>query len=268
MNIIASTIKGVLSVVQSALTPVTPENTTIDTSPDPVSTIIKIALLLRTRLPADIVPIILDYAELWGTLAYATSLRPDLDKISEAQSPKLQIALTIPDHIPNNSIRRIRFTIVSRDQGWSSGNPADHNTYRGSYTWFEAGVRGLPRDGNNPLESDLERSDLTELSSLGDVFCMHRNALDEEHKLQCQPQIRYYKYGSRVLTHNLHAGRDFAEHTVEWSLDDPDLGIVNTFREIKRGCRIEVAAHARYPRWVNYVKSVRIEVEGTVVKRL
>lgn len=262
MDFVTSAIRGVLSQLSSIIQP-TPDNTPVATSPDPVSTIIKIALLLRFRLPADLVPVVLDHAELWVPIATATSLRQDVDKISQTQSPKLQVALTVP----KAGIRRVRFTIVSRDQGWSSYGK-DHGTYNGSWTWFEAGVRGLHRDRHVPEQAERETSDQAQLLILGDVLCTHRNALDEDHKLRCEPHVQFYKYGSKELMRNVHAGHDFKEHVIEWSVDHPDDDIARTVRELKRGCRIEVAAHARFPGWVNYVKSVKIEAEGMAVRRM
>ncbi|KAK5106917.1 hypothetical protein LTS08_001040 [Lithohypha guttulata] len=223
---------------------------------DHVTSIIRIALLLRTRLPADLVPMILDHAELWHPIVVATSLHPD--RIAEPQSRKLQAALVIPPHLPRNSIRRIRLITVSRDQGWSS-YPEDHDTYRGSYTWFEAGIRGLDPDNLADIETIYQNVP---------VDCQHRNALDPEHVDLCLAHEERYKYGAQRIATNIHAGKDFREHVVQWDLESEDEGTRRMIREVKGGCRIEVSAHAQFPGWVNYVKSVKIEVECAVVRKM
>lgn len=42
--------------------------------------------------------------------------------------------------------RKIVFTITSRDQGWSNTARQDRGSYRGSYTWFEAGLERFSQD--------------------------------------------------------------------------------------------------------------------------
>lgn len=224
--------------------------------PQQDSDIIRIALLLRTKLPADLVPIILDYAECWTTTLSVTSLHPD--RIAEPQSGKLQAALFLPRNLPRRSVRRIRFTTTSRDQGWSSF-PNDHDTYRGSWTWFDAGVRGLDPDN----EEDIDSIHLNL-----PVDCQHRNALSDEHIKLCVAQPDRYKYGAKRLTANIHAGKEFKTHVVEWTIDDDDDDLRAMIREVKGGCRVEVSAHAQFPGWVNYVKNVKIEVDCVVIRKM
>ena len=48
-----------------------------------------------------------------------------------------------------NPVRKIVFTIKSRDQGWGGG--ANGATYHGSYTWFEAGLERFDPEGKCQL---------------------------------------------------------------------------------------------------------------------
>lgn len=210
------------------------------------------ALLLSQLLPPELVITILDYAEFWHVVAIGNS--PRGDRVGELQSPKLQASLTIPSHITRGSLRRIIFLTRSRDQGWSS-YPADHGSYNGSWTWFEAGVRGLDPDFEDPSIDEP-------------VNCEHANALDHSHRTVCLQNNERYKYEPINIITNVHAGRDVKEHKVEWSMDSPDESVRNMMAEIKGGCRIEVAAHARYPGWCNYVEKVQIIALRPVVRRM
>lgn len=51
-----------------------------------------------------------------------------------------------------NPCRKIVFTIESRDQGWG-GEPEHRETYRGSWTWFEAGIERLEKDSSCKLRN-------------------------------------------------------------------------------------------------------------------
>jgi len=218
------------------------------------SEVIQIAILLRQKLPGDLIPLILDFAQYWDVVHSAHSPRPD--RIGELQAPKLQTALIVPQHIPRGAIRRIRFITESRDQGWSS-YPEDHGTYRGSWTWFETGIRGL--DASNTED---------QATLLQPVDCQHRNALDVEHRQLCMQDVTRYKYGSRSIATNIHAGVDFAKHVVEWDGYHEDDDVRRMVKELKGGHRIEVSAHAKFPGWCNYVKFVTIEIECTIVRKM
>ena len=210
------------------------------------------ALLLVQLLPPELVITILDYAEFWDGVAVGIS--PRSDRVGELQSPKLQASLTIPAYITRGSLRQIIFVTRSRDQGWSS-YPADHGTYNGSWTWFEAGVRGL--------DSDFDDEAITE-----PVDCQHANALDLDHKRLCIQNDERYKYGAVNIITNIHAGKDIKEHKVIWSEDSADETVRNIMAEIKGGCRVEVAAHARFPGWCNYVEKVQIFAVRPIVRRM
>ena len=222
------------------------------------ASIIQVALLLRSRLPVDLIPLVLDYAHFWTTFATANSLHREPDRIGEPQAPKLQVALVLPQNIRRNCIRRIRFTTISRDQGWSSYHNS-YGTYENSWTWFEAGIRGLDRTNH---------ADLDTITHGIPVSCQHRNGMDPEHIAMCQPQASCYKYGPKRIVTNVHAGQDFKKHVVIWNMDHGDEGVRAMMRELKGGCRIEVAALARFPGWCNYVEKVKIEVEGIVVRKM
>jgi len=229
---------------------VKPSGNAISSSKD----VIEIALLLREKLPGDIIPLVLDYAQMWNVKESTCSLRPD--RVGELQAPKLQAALFVPNYLPRGSIRRIKFIVESRDQGWSS-YPQDHGTYRGSWTWFEAGIRGF--DASNVGD---------QATLLEPVDCQHRNALDDEHKSVCLQDVTRYKYGSKRIVTNVHAGRDFRQHVVYWDLYHEDGDVRTMVQELGGGHRIEVSAHARFPGWSSYVKSVAIEIECAVVRKM
>jgi len=218
------------------------------------SDVVKIALLLRQRLPGDLVPSILDFAQLWDVKGTARSLRPD--RVGELQAPKLQTSLIVPSYLPRGAVRRVRFIVESRDQGWSS-YPEDHGTDRGSWTWFEAGIRGLDTSNTDDQATLLEPVD-----------CQHRNALDAEHKRLCLQDVTRYKYGSRRIVTNIHAGREFQKHVVEWDMYHQDADVRKMIKELKGSHRIEVSAHAKFPGWCNYVKFVAIEIECAIVRRM
>lgn len=46
-----------------------------------------------------------------------------------------------------NPVRKIVFTIRSKDQGWG-GDRASRHTFGGSWTWFEAGLEKFDADQN------------------------------------------------------------------------------------------------------------------------
>jgi hypothetical protein len=63
---------------------------------------------------------------------------------SQGQKEGLRYLSSAPIGIQHLSelhpVRKVVFTITSKDQGWSS-SPGSHGTYENSWTWFEAVVR-------------------------------------------------------------------------------------------------------------------------------
>ncbi|KAJ9654582.1 hypothetical protein H2198_006397 [Neophaeococcomyces mojaviensis] len=218
--------------------------------------IIRTALLLRQKLPGDLVPIILDYAELWDFAAVVRSKRPNW--VRPHQAGELQAALIIPPNVPRGALRQIRFITISRDQGWSSYSE-DHGTYRGSWTWFEAGVRGL--DPSNVEDQETLHEPLN---------CQHSAHAPNgvEHRRLCVANASHYKYGSKQIVTNIHAGKEWKRHVVRWDANHEDEDVRKAFKELRGGHRIEVSAHARFPGWCNDVRLVVIEVEYAVVRKM
>lgn len=202
-----------------------------------------IAFLLHQKLPADLVPMILEYAELWQTIRLDTPHIPER-RINEHDSPRLQAGAIVPYYIPKGQIRLIRFKTVSRDQGWSS-YPEHHGTYEASWSWFDVGIV-------EPMDEPV-------------LPCRHRR-YEGDHLIGCPAELSTYKWGSKRIVTNVHAGKEFREHVVEWRADDEDFQ--EMLKEIGGGCAIEVSACAQYPGWYNYVQSVQIEIECPVVRKL
>lgn len=71
--------------------------------------------------------------------------KPLLDG-TEYPVSQFQTCIGGPTDTVQHPCRKIVFTITSRDQGWSNTARQDRGSYRGSYTWFEAGLERFTRD--------------------------------------------------------------------------------------------------------------------------
>jgi hypothetical protein len=54
-------------------------------------------------------------------------------------------------------LKKAVITVVSKDQGWS-GYPADHGTYRNSWTWFELSVGSPSEDSEQKWRAEVARN--------------------------------------------------------------------------------------------------------------
>lgn len=65
---------------------------------------------------------------------------------------------------PTNAVqrpcRKVVFTITSHDQGWAHNSRQDKGSYRGSWTWFEAGLERFDRQALRPKDSTEMESSL------------------------------------------------------------------------------------------------------------
>lgn len=59
-----------------------------------------------------------------------------------------------PTNTVQHPCRKIVFTVTSHDQGWSNNARRDRGSYRGSWTWFEAGLERFEKDAKRPEGAD------------------------------------------------------------------------------------------------------------------
>ncbi|KAJ4413014.1 hypothetical protein N0V82_008602 [Gnomoniopsis sp. IMI 355080] len=162
--------------------------------PSPIDVVVtKMMLQQGLKLPAEVVLSILDFAEYWphtsATLdsSFITMSGGDRENrfvlrtkpLGLIKTPKDEHGYTftrvepkpLPDGAeypvsqfqtwiggPTDTIqypcRKIVFTITSHDQGWSNTARQDRGSYRGSYTWCEAGLERFGRSADPESTSD------------------------------------------------------------------------------------------------------------------
>lgn len=207
--------------------------------------------------------------------------QPAGDEFSIDLFQKLTVS---PPPLLAHPCRRIVFTIKSHDQGWG-GNFADHGTYQGSWTWFEAGLErwcesiptkpDLVGEETQPPQRHQQPSlmlgDLSTVlpevewdSALERYKFIHQLPPREDVKVQC----------------NVTAKRQWKEHRVAWNYtDDIDpksdveaaaklaeegrgtaTGSGKFVRDLKLGDVVTLWAKARFGGWVNEIESVKIDV--------
>jgi len=223
-----------------------------------------VAFLLQQKLPPELVPTIIDYAELWlRSHTFTTQERGvhDLSGRIAAPFPEEVSGLThisslpigeVQDEAENgialvglHPIRRIDFTIESRDQGWSSF-PNDHGTERNSWTWFEA----LAREAEELRYQDVLEQNYQE----EDTGIANPDTGDPEPRT-----------GVRIMT-NLHAEKKWRTRTISWDLDSDDREIREWMVGLERGQIVDLLACAKYPGWTNHVRAASIDVYVAVVR--
>lgn len=214
-----------------------PEDSSVDQEAR-ITNAIRAAALLRQKLPADLVPIVLDYAQLWSTIAIARRFRKE--RINERRAGLVALTCKLPENMPGSTVRRLRITTESRDQGWSDYLD-QHGTYEGSWTWFELGVRPIAEQ--NQVSGSADEGNLI-IGREGDTV---RRTL---------------------VTRNIHARRKWKTHVVVWDVANETEEIRKLIWGAKAGDVIELSVWARYPGWENFLKFARIEVEGVCVRRL
>ncbi|KAI6126379.1 hypothetical protein EDD16DRAFT_1825728 [Pisolithus croceorrhizus] len=149
--------------------------------------------------------------------------------------------------------RLIVFELWSHDQGWSTNNPNDHGTYKGSYTWWDASP------------SSLVFADAEAIPD-GSPVRFHQHE-------QLRPPVP----NERSLQRNLHAVKETQHHIVEWSYADTAASTVdqqdlyncgrgplsadgNFVRNLKVGDCIALWASARFREWEMHVERAKISV--------
>lgn len=188
--------------------------------------------------------------------------------------------------------RKIVFTLRSRDQGWG-GHPQDRGSYRGSWTWFEAGKERFDKNAVHPKDT-LEKKapgQGTVEEGAGDSSSPNRNSdiptpyFPVYAARAIQPTL---EPGQEAFHHSLHpspqltiqankaATRQLTTHTVVWSWKDnidplsserlsesgrgPETGNGDFVRELTLGDVVTVWAKARFAGWTNHIDSIKLEI--------
>ncbi|KAF3937172.1 hypothetical protein ABW19_dt0201353 [Dactylella cylindrospora] len=243
---------------------------------------------LAVKVPPELVPPILDYAEYFphevigkreeqesvgndGSKVYLTARIPEfeaLDKNTAGKGGKEGMGGR------PGRVRKLVFKIRSKDQGWSS-YPRDKGTYRGSWSWLEVELwRKFDSTGSTDTSGE---------SSTG-------NQQQEQQQQQPLPQLSeeekkqnpgMYRVTTCLLQRNKHAVSDYTDHEIVWDwkvdeLDDEveekwEPGCVDTWqkggridngkfvRELRGGDELRVVMRALFPGWRCSVESCEIE---------
>lgn len=172
-----------------------------------------------------------------------------------------------------NPARKVVFELESKDQGWS-GEPDNHGSYRGSYTWFEAGVESVPL--NFIREEHVQWTSPMIFSGLNDL---HDSPI---HFVLKSPLQTPFLHPPTHIQRNIHAGKDWRIHNIEWhyldcfeeasveaqDADDNGRGRKsldgNFVRNLTKGDCITLWMRARFPGWWCYIKRAKISVYWAV----
>jgi len=196
-----------------------------------VHDIYHITFLLQQKLISDVIPAILEYADLYSSTTSTTELFPTLE-ISQLEAPARLIECEIAKVKTRilKPVRKITFKITSHDQGFA----VDHDG--GSYTWFTA-QKSLPE--TTLLPGSMLASDA-------------RN------------EVEYDCYHRKICS-NVVASLSFRSHEITWRADSRDPGEAKWVSSFVAGDRFAVYAWANYPAWVNHVCEVSVTVHYVAV---
>jgi hypothetical protein len=200
----------------------------MDSRADRIHEIYHVVFLLQQKLVRDVIPAIIDYAELYECMTSETRFQPLL-RISERQAPKQLLVCEVPKPLARvlRPVRAIVFTINSHDQGFASDRDG------GSWTWFTAQKLAQPvGDGQTSVD------DISTPSSLN------------EH---------------REIIRNLMARSRFTTHQVVWRADAEDPAEAEWVSSMQAGDQFAVHAWARFPAWVNHISDVSVKVYTVAV---
>ena len=208
----------------------------------------------------------------------------------EFTTEQFQQYIKSPVAMLQHPCRKIVFTIESRDQGWGNRSRSD-NKYGASWTWFSVGLERFEADSDaeDPEDAEAVTSQLaTSLDSptslrLDKIRTIWPESRPVEPQTTGSPEQWKFHHElhpqpDRMIQANLTVHGHTTEHRVVWSCtDDIDpeseegeklaykgrgqaTGNGEFVRSLKLGDIVSVWAHARFPGWGNYVRSVKIEV--------
>ncbi|EAA34853.2 hypothetical protein GE21DRAFT_2199 [Neurospora crassa] len=187
--------------------------------------------------------------------------------------------------------RKIKFTIVSHDQGWG-GEARTRRTYNSSYTWFDIGLErclqtsddiGEPTFDPQTLSTILPKVREVDPNNDGDRHVQGTHTFDfplcpqKDTMIQCNEVAngQYHQYEVEwKWTDNLSSadlfdsGYGCEEGLIENPLPKVGRGQATGdgkfVRDLKLGDVITVWAKARFAGWANYIKRIQVDVYWVV----
>lgn len=191
-----------------------------------------IAFLLRQRLVRDVVPAILEYADLYSSTTSTTKFRPTL-VVSELEAPEQLVECEIAKVKTRvlRPVRKITFEIHSHDRRYAE------YSIEGARTWFTA------------RKSSPEMT-LLPGSMLGSDAC---NELEYSHHREICTNATY---SQRCIMTDW-----WKAHKITWRADSPDPVEAEWVSSFVAGDRFAVLAWANHhSEWENYVNDISVTV--------
>lgn len=211
----------------------------------------------------------------------------------------LQSCVGSIDPTVTNPCRKIVFTITSRDQGWG-GEYDCHGTFKHSYTWFDVGLERFDAGSDSEKGKSDSKLHFSELRSVipqteegpppraGDNWDVEHEGIDAENgdsRPEEKPQ-RHFVHDmmpdEKKIQCNKLAESEDRTYRIEWNATDNvrpesaegdqleqqgrgrNTGTGEFVRYLKLGDVVTIWAKARFPGWVNHVRSVKVEVYWAV----
>ncbi|KAI1324916.1 hypothetical protein F5Y16DRAFT_379622 [Xylariaceae sp. FL0255] len=198
---------------------------------------------------------------LWRTAA------PPLKLEMEYSEEEFRRLIDGPPSTFEHPFRKIEFDILSRDQGWGAVDPRDRNTYRHSWTWFDAGIDRFDKSSQDA--QDIKQHPTTR--AIRPVWPpLEENERRYNHALHADE--------AHLIQRNRLTYKEWNHHHIEWSWKDdiaPEssaseelkdvgrgtgTGDGSFIRNLKLGDMVTVWGRARFPGWRNNVQSVEVRV--------
>lgn len=187
-----------------------------------------IAFLLRQKLVPDLIPHVMNYAEIFSVTTTRVEFDRDL-KVTHSNAPR---GIITSDRISTRTrirqpVRKIVFSITAHDQGWASQQD------QGSWTWFTA--RKITSGSHAQQHDSGEAAEIQ----------------DSDH--------------SRDICRNPIANNQWHTHEVAWRADSKDSAESDWVSSLMVGDRVAVDAWAAFPGWTNYVRQASIAVHTAAI---
>ncbi|KAI2611832.1 hypothetical protein GGR54DRAFT_616928 [Hypoxylon sp. NC1633] len=221
----------------------------------------------------------------WSPSSQALWRDEPAPKLLQEEYPKSRFEELVegPRFTLEHPFRKVVFDIVSCDQGYSNYG-GDSDTYRNSWTWFDAGLERFDMNNQCPPECpDRQKSGTS--NDVSDIpTCAIRSIwpqagpVSQREGADMQLLHELHHTENHLIQRNKHADRNMQNHHVEWywnddidpksleaeTLSEMGRGTATAngefVRNLKLGDMITVWGRARFPGWKNHIQRVQVKV--------